>query len=165
MRDCHNQMSRKIVEHCIPGHVSSELRHLLIYSCHRIGKAREVASRYLNRLITSFPSLMCGAPLVFAILEVLTILRRACEGEFTDEVQYVPFSISRLCLMMYQFNPVYEFTSERVGVTIQLTDSYSTRNEILGQLHRNANNWFTIALTRAPLEFQATLQVPTKMTI
>jgi hypothetical protein len=29
---------------------------------------------------------MCSAPLVFAILEVLTILRRACEGEFIDEV-------------------------------------------------------------------------------
>ena len=74
---------------------------------------------------------MCGAPLVFAILEVLTILWRACEGEFMDEVQYIPFSILCLCLMMYQFNPVYEFTSERVGVTIQLTDSYSTHNEIL----------------------------------
>lgn len=29
---------------------------------------------------------MCDPPLVFAILEVLTLLRRACENEFTDEV-------------------------------------------------------------------------------
>ncbi|KAF8579311.1 atypical/PIKK/PI4K protein kinase [Ramaria rubella] len=141
MRDCQIDLSKKIIEHSIPRQISSELRKLLVYSCHRIDKTREVASRYLNRLITSFPSLICGAPLVFAILEILTILRRACEGEYTDE-----------------FNPVYEFTSARLEVTIELTDSYSTRNEILTQLHRNANNWFTIALARAPIEFQATLQ-------
>lgn len=81
------ETSKKIIEHSVPRQITSELRSLLVYSCHRINKAREVASRYLNRLITSFPSLMCGAPLVFAILEVLTILRRACEGEFTDEVR------------------------------------------------------------------------------
>ena len=45
-----------------------------------------VASKYLDRLITSFPSLMCDPPLVFSILEVLTLLRRACEGELLDEV-------------------------------------------------------------------------------
>lgn len=33
------------------------------------------------------------------------------------------------------------------------------RNEILAQLHRNATTWFTNALTRAPIEFQAALQV------
>ncbi|KAF8529176.1 hypothetical protein BU17DRAFT_73353 [Hysterangium stoloniferum] len=141
MRDCQLDMSKKIGEHSVPRQVSAELKSLLVYSCHRVGKAREVASRYLNRLITSLPSLMCSAPLVFAILEVLTILRRGCEGEFTDE-----------------FNPVYEFSSDRVGIIIELTDSYSTRNEILAQLHRNANNWFSISLARAPIEFQAILQ-------
>lgn len=87
MRDCQIDLSKKVIEHSIPRQISSELRSLLVSSCHRINKAREVASRYLNRLITSFPSLMCDAPLVFAILEVLTILQRSCEGEFTDEVR------------------------------------------------------------------------------
>ena len=87
MRDYQTEINKKIMEHNIPRQVSSELRRLLVYSCHRVNKAREVASRYLNRLITSFPSLMCGGPLVFSILEVLTILRKACEGEFIDEVR------------------------------------------------------------------------------
>lgn len=46
-----------------------------------------MASKFLNRLITSFPSLTCDPPLVFAILETLTLLRRACENEFLDEVR------------------------------------------------------------------------------
>lgn len=79
-------MTKQISEHRLPRRVTSELKTLLVYSCHRVSKAREVASRYLNRLITSLPSLMCNTPLVFAILEVLTILRHACEGEFADEV-------------------------------------------------------------------------------
>jgi phosphatidylinositol 4-kinase A len=91
MRDCQIDLSKKIIEHSIPRQISTQLRALLVYSCHRINKAREVASRYLNRLITSLPSLICGDPLVFAILEVLTILQRACEGEFTDEVQLTFF--------------------------------------------------------------------------
>ena len=32
---------------------------------------------------------MCDLPLVFAILEVLTLLRRSCENEFTDEVRTI----------------------------------------------------------------------------
>lgn len=33
------------------------------------------------------------------------------------------------------------------------------RNEILGQLKRNAVSWFELALGRAPMELQSTLQV------
>lgn len=58
-----------------------------------------------------------------------------------------------------QYNPVYEFESERTGITLQLTDSYQVRNEILAQLHRNAKGWFELALGRAPIELQSTLQV------
>lgn len=79
-------MTGQIVEHQLPRRVTSELKILLVHSCHRVSKAREIASRYLNRLITTLPSLMCSAPLVFSILETLTILRHACEGEFVDEV-------------------------------------------------------------------------------
>jgi phosphatidylinositol 4-kinase len=118
-----------------------------------------MASKYLNRLITSFPSLMCDTPLVFAILEVLTLLRRACENEFTDEVCLKVFVIDIQSCHDQQYNPVYEFHSARTGITLQLTDSYLVRNEILGLLHRNANTWFELAMGRAPLELQSTLQV------
>jgi phosphatidylinositol 4-kinase len=34
---------------------------------------------------------MCDPPLVFAILEALTMLRKACEGEFIDEVSSIGY--------------------------------------------------------------------------
>jgi hypothetical protein len=73
-------------EQALPKNLSFELRQLLVFSTHRVEKVRDVATRFLNRLITSFPSLMCDPPLVIAILEVLTMMSRACEDEFTDEV-------------------------------------------------------------------------------
>ena len=72
----------------MPTSLSGELRRLLVLSTHRIAKARDVASKYLNRLITSFPSLMCDSQFVFAILEALTLLQRACDNEFVDEVGF-----------------------------------------------------------------------------
>lgn len=87
VRGCINGLNTQASQQALPEALSKELRTLLIASTHRIAKARDMASKYLNRLITSFPSLMCDPPLVFAILEVLTLLRRACENEFIDEVR------------------------------------------------------------------------------
>jgi phosphatidylinositol 4-kinase A len=81
-----NDLNIRASAQALPEVLSAELRTLLVCSTHRVAKARDIASKYLNRLITSFPSLMCDPPLVFAILEVLTLLRRACDNEFTDEV-------------------------------------------------------------------------------
>ncbi|KAI0275884.1 atypical/PIKK/PI4K protein kinase [Russula aff. rugulosa BPL654] len=125
----------------LPGELLGELQVLLISSTHRVAKARTVASKYLHRLITFFPSLMCDPPLVFSILEVLTLLRRSCEGEYVDE-----------------YNPVYEFHSDRVDITLQLPDDYKIRDEILLNLQRNSAKWFELALSRAPMELQSTLQ-------
>ena len=54
---------------------------------------------------------------------------------------------------------MFEFYCECTGITLQLTDNYKVRNDILGQLQRNANTWFELALSRAPIELQSTLQV------
>jgi phosphatidylinositol 4-kinase A len=86
MRGCVNDLNAQAAAQALPEVLHAELRVLLVCSTHRIAKARDIAAKFLNRLITSFPSLMCNPPLVFAILEVLTLLGRACENEYTDEV-------------------------------------------------------------------------------
>lgn len=59
----------------------------------------------------------------------------------------------------FQYNPSHHFTSTRSNLTIELTDSYATRNEILVSLHKNANHWLTLGIVRAPIEVRRTLQV------
>ena len=58
-----------------------------------------------------------------------------------------------------QYNPVYEFHSDRVDITLLLPDDYKIRDEILVNLHRNSSRWFELALSRAPMELRSTLQV------
>ena len=60
-----------------------------------------------------------------------------------------------------QYNPVYEYRSDRTDIKLELTDSYQVRNEILILLKRNANSWLELALSRAPMELHSTLQVST----
>lgn len=101
---------------------------------------------------------MCDPSLVFSILEVLTLLRRSCEGEYVDEVgRWLLFHY--LAQSIPQYNPVYELHSDRVGITLELPDDYKIRDEILLNLQRNSAKWFELALSRAPMELQSTLQV------
>ena len=102
---------------------------------------------------------MCDPPLVFSILEVLTLLRRSCEGEFMDEVCLVSMRTILAEAFIPQYNPVYEFHSDRVDITLRLPDDYKSRDEILVNLRRNSSRWFELALGRAPMELRSTLQV------
>jgi phosphatidylinositol 4-kinase len=50
-----------------------------------------------------------------------------------------------------------------MDITLQLPDDYKTRDEILVNLQRNSSQWFELGLSRAPMELQSTLQVPTSI--
>jgi phosphatidylinositol 4-kinase A len=50
-----------------------------------------------------------------------------------------------------------------MNLALELTDDYSARNSMLAQLQRDANNWFELALGRAPVELHTTLQVYTSL--
>lgn len=81
-------------------------------------------------------------------------------------MRYVPSYCSMyLAQSTSQYNPVYEFHSDRVDITLQLPDDYKIRDEILLNLQRNSAKWFELALRRAPMELQSTLQVIAPITL
>jgi phosphatidylinositol 4-kinase A len=53
---------------------------------------------------------------------------------------------------------VYEFHSSRAEITLHLGDNYKVRNDVLALLQRNSRSWLELALGRAPVELQASLQ-------
>lgn len=134
-------MSSRILDHSLNASIFLSLKSLLIDSCHRITKAREVAFKTLDKLITGFPSLMCDSALVFALLEVLTLVQGACDGAQLDE-----------------YTPKRVFHAERSNITISLTDVYATRKTILATLHSGAEKWLELAIGRANFQCQAILQ-------
>ncbi len=152
-------LARRVVDHSLGSELTNGLKNLIIWSCHRISKARLTASKYLDRLVTAFPSLMCDSGFVFAILDTLTLLQKACEGQYIDEVS-CDLTIGDASLTaLHQFNPQHTFHSDRSNLNITLTDSYTTRREILRDLHQYAKKWLSSSITRAPIEAQAILQV------
>ncbi|KAM6500354.1 hypothetical protein JOM56_003368 [Amanita muscaria] len=141
MRGCIDELTRKASQQALPPLIYSELQSLLTWTTHRVARAREVALKFLDRLITSLPSVLCHRPFIFSLLDVLTMLKRACENEFLDE-----------------YNPIFEYHSERSQITLQLSVNFKVRNDILQQLYRHARSWLELGIARAPAEVQGTLQ-------
>lgn len=57
-----------------------------------------------------------------------------------------------------QYSPVYEHSSSRIDIKLQLSDSFTVRNEITTTLGNYARAWLTSAISRAPIEVQTILQ-------
>lgn len=134
-------LSDKVSTHSVDPRVSAEVRNLLLGSCHRVEKVRSVSRKFLDRLVGAYPSLLCDQDVVFALLEILTLLRHACEGQYRDE-----------------FSPIYHFHSERANLAFELSDSYVQREEILTNFLQRTRNYLTMTLSRAPVELQSILQ-------
>jgi phosphatidylinositol 4-kinase len=136
MRDSIYELTLQAREQSLPDHLSNELQALLVGSTHRVARARDVAAKYLNKLITSFPSLMCDPPLVFAILEVLTLLRRACENEFIDEVRYDWGARARCVLKYPDERSITPTGSTTLSVrTLRCSSATTTRSATISLRH------------------------------
>ncbi|ORY33464.1 hypothetical protein BCR39DRAFT_520273 [Naematelia encephala] len=136
-----HRLSSQAVTHRMPHTISDEVCKILVCCTHRYRKVREIALRNAQRLIQTFPSLMCDRGVVFTLLEILTLLRRSCELQYTDE-----------------YSPVYDFHSDKLDLTLTLTEDFGVRNEITTQLHSVARGWLNLAISRSPIEVQSTLQ-------
>lgn len=127
--------------HALDPRVTSEVKNLLLGCCHRVAKVRSVSQRFLDRLIAAYPSLLCDQEVVVCMLEMLTLLRQGCEGQYKDE-----------------YYPVYHFKSERAHIEFDLIDSYAQRNEILARFLDRTRSYMRSLMGRAPVELQAILQ-------
>ncbi len=146
MRYFLNQLSQQVLTHTTPSSVNEEVRRILVASTHRFRKVRQVALKYLNAILNSFSALMCDKRIVFALLEVLTLLRRSCEDQYVDE-----------------YSPAYVYRSEKVDLALHLTDDFAVRNEIVTQLYGCSQKWLALATARAPIEMQSILQASTSL--
>ena len=131
----------QIYDHALDPRVAAEVRNLLLGSVHRVAKVRSVSRRFLDRLVGTYPSLLCGSDLVILMLEMLTLLREGCEAEFRDE-----------------YAPVYHFHSARANVAFDMSDSYAQRESILKDFLGRTRAFLTTLSKRAPVELQGILQ-------
>lgn len=133
--------SQNTITHRLDDSILMQVRDLLVGACHRHRKVHELSLRSSDKVISSFPSLLCDTRVLFVYLECLDLLYKSCEGQLIDE-----------------YAPVYQFHSPTADIHLELSDSYTYRNEILSQLYEKGRKWLSLALARAPVEIQGALQ-------
>jgi phosphatidylinositol 4-kinase len=72
--------------HKIDDELCSELSNLMIATAHHLGKVHELATKYFDSIVTSFPLLLCNRKLLFLLLEVIELVWQSCEAEYANEV-------------------------------------------------------------------------------
>ncbi|KAI7952678.1 hypothetical protein MJO29_008309 [Puccinia striiformis f. sp. tritici] len=133
-----SSFQQHVIRHTEVPHVYDQIPEILKFTCHHSTRIRGIALRYCQDMIIAFPTLVCDFETVLTMLELITLLRISCEGEYEDE-----------------YSPKYKFHSERADLTIELIDDYVIRQQILSDLCRSVKNWLSIALARAPLEMKS----------
>ncbi|KAL1922497.1 uncharacterized protein VTP21DRAFT_10036 [Calcarisporiella thermophila] len=136
-----NEIMRRATIKAVDENMQHEVRQLLISCCHRLSKIHILSVRYVDRLVGAFPQLLCDRNMVHLLLELVQLLWCSCEGELTDE-----------------YCPRYQFTSPRMGVTLDLGDSYTFRREMLTRLCDATRHWLLKAMNHAPLTVSGLLQ-------
>ncbi|GIZ49253.1 hypothetical protein CKM354_001228500 [Cercospora kikuchii] len=109
--------------------------------CHRIAKVQVAAVAACDRIINQIPSALCQKSSLFALLEILTLMWKACLDTETDE---------------YSFKTRY--TSDKTNVSIQLSDDAQFRQTTLSAFYQKCKAWVTRAIRVAPLDVKGILQ-------
>ncbi len=122
------RMSGQVVIHSLPPIVAEEVCRILIGCTHRFQKVRETALNYARRILETFSALLCDRHVVFTLLEILTLLRRSCELQYTDEVRSNRFARTMLiCGSIRQYMSFIQ-TKWNLPFTSLTTTRFETRS-------------------------------------
>ncbi|WFD31465.1 1-phosphatidylinositol 4-kinase [Malassezia sp. CBS 17886] len=127
-------------EHRMDSGTTSEVRNILVASCHRVAAVREGAAAYWERLLSAFPELFGHPDVVVTMLELLSLLAQACDGEVDDA-----------------YLPQYTFASAPAGVAVELLDTYAQRKQLLVHVYGRVRTTLTRVQSEMPQELSCVL--------
>ncbi|KAF9436184.1 phosphatidylinositol-4- kinase, partial [Entomortierella beljakovae] len=136
-----SETQKVVLAHTLSNDARQQIRNLVIACAHRLKRVSTLATKWVHRMLSSFPQLMCDKNLLTLVLEVSELLWLSCENELTDE-----------------YCPTYIFKSTMANVTISLPDSYPYRQELLAKFVDLTRKWIAAAMANSPQEVDALLQ-------
>jgi phosphatidylinositol 4-kinase A len=128
-----------------------ELKELLIRCCDPVCSVQVLAQRCCDRLISTYPALLCFEGTTYVLLELLTLLWEGCLSQETDLVSLRQPPLTQYC-------PKFEFRSPLTGTEIELRDSSEDRKRLLETYHLHARKWLIFALQISPDDTRMVLQ-------
>ncbi|KAI8370194.1 hypothetical protein BD560DRAFT_329659 [Blakeslea trispora] len=133
--------SAKASSQNLDNELRTQMSHLLQLCCHRLDKVHSLAVKTVDRIVTTFPQVFAEKSLITLLLELVQLLWLSCEAEYRDE-----------------YYPTFHFTSSRVGVTIELGDSFVYRRNLCSHMYENGKKWLQLSMDRTPMEINGLLQ-------
>ncbi|KXT09093.1 hypothetical protein AC579_5298 [Pseudocercospora musae] len=121
--------------------VALQLATLFEGCCNRIAKVQQAAIAACDRIISQIPSALCQKASLFALLELLSLMWKACLDTETDE---------------YAFKSYY--SSAKGNVNIQVSDDAHFRQQTLNNFHQRCRVWVAKAIDVSPLDVKGMLQ-------
>ncbi|CAK4015158.1 Phosphatidylinositol 4-kinase stt4 [Lecanosticta acicola] len=121
--------------------VALQLATLFEGCCHRIAKVQVAAFTMCDRIINDIPSALCQKASLFALLELLTLMWKACLDSETDEYTWKS-----------------HYSSLKGNVSVQLSDDVAYRKGTLSSFHQRGRVWVAKAIDVAPLDVKGLLQ-------
>ncbi|KAJ1951167.1 phosphatidylinositol-4- kinase, partial [Linderina pennispora] len=122
--------------------VKAQVRELMVASCHHLEQVSKWAQHFAEKILRAFPQALLDKAVIFTLLELVQLVWKSCKAEQDD-----------------QFVPVYWFTSETLGITLQLPDSITYRKTLFARVSACAKRWLEMVGRAAPLELETLLQV------
>jgi phosphatidylinositol 4-kinase A len=80
------ECSNRVLAHTVDENLEEQLCNLMIATCHRFQKIHKLAIKYLDLLLTAFPSFLCSKKLVHLLLELIELMWKSCDAENVNEV-------------------------------------------------------------------------------
>ncbi|KAJ1991506.1 phosphatidylinositol-4- kinase [Coemansia spiralis] len=122
--------------------IVAQVRELMVASCHHLKLVSMWAQRFVDKILRAFPQALLDKTVICTLLELVQLVWKSCKAEQED-----------------QFVPVYWFTSQSMGITLQLPDSITYRKTLFSQFSACAKRWIELAGKAAPMELETLLQV------
>ncbi|KAJ2644233.1 phosphatidylinositol-4- kinase, partial [Coemansia sp. RSA 1694] len=120
----------------------AQVRELMVASCHHLVLVSKWAQRFVDKIMRTFPQALLDKSVICTLLELVQLVWKSCKAEQDD-----------------QFVPVYWFTSQSLGITLQLPDSIAYRKTLFARFAACAKRWLELVGKAAPMELETLLQV------
>ncbi|KAJ2033758.1 phosphatidylinositol-4- kinase [Coemansia sp. S16] len=120
----------------------AQVRELMVASCHHLVLVSKWAQRFVDKIMRTFPQALLDKSVICTLLELVQLVWKSCKAEQDD-----------------QFVPVYWFTSQSLGITLQLPDSIAYRKTLYTRFAACAKRWLELVGKAAPMELETLLQV------
>ncbi|KAI9318972.1 hypothetical protein BX666DRAFT_1921765 [Dichotomocladium elegans] len=121
--------------------LKSQIQILLRRCCHRVKTVHLLSVKIITSIVNAFPQVFADKRLVTLLFELVQLLWLSCESFYRDE-----------------YTPTFHYTSDRVGVTLELGDSQAYRNELCTSLYKNSRKWLQKAMDLTPMEMTGLVQ-------